>query len=188
MNTREVTKILKDIGWMAFTDEVGDRYTHFVLPDRTVQIIYGVRTFSDEQQLEATRSLTTDVFSGVCLEISGRGGKYTPLARAWKGICIRAPEIMEEHVQQASDEAIAWAKDQDLDRALEKHAVLPTDAPGARPIWHLAALALLADVTKLKAYQSSFESGDHLGFAKYVAKDYIDRALIIAYGNLEGGR
>lgn len=65
-------------------------------------------------------------------------------------------------------------------QALHDHAALPTDAPGARPIWHLAALALLGDVAKLKPYQASFEAGDRLGFVPYITKDYIDRAVTLA--------
>ncbi len=180
MNTSEMTKVLKVLGWEAYTDDVGDKFTHFHLPDRTVQIIYGVRKFGGEQQLEAMRSLSTIAFSKACLEISGRGSSYTPLIRAWKGIRLKVPEVLEEHVRQASDEAIAWAEAQDLDKALRDHAALPTNAPGARPIWHLAALALLGDVAKLKSYQASFAAGDRLGFVNYVTKDYIDRAVALA--------
>ena len=90
------------------------------------------------------------------------------------------PEILEMHVRQASDEAIAWAQEQDLGKALRGHAALPTNAPGARPIWHLAALALLGGVAKLKSYQVSFEAGDRLGCVNYVTKDYIDRAVFLA--------
>ena len=71
------------------------------------------------------------------MEIRGRGGSYTPLARAQKGLRVRVPEILEDHVRQASDEAIAWAQEQDLDQALQEYAAFPTTAPGARPVWHL---------------------------------------------------
>lgn len=180
MKTKDVTSILKALGWKAFTDEVGDKYTHYDLPDRVVQIIYGVLKAPDHQELEATLSFSTWPFSKACSTIRGRGGSYSPLIRAWTGIHIRAPEILEEHVHHASGEAIAWAEAQDLDKALRDHAALPTNAPGARPIWHLAALALLGDVAKLNSYQASFEAGDRLGFVNYVTKDYIERALSIA--------
>lgn len=180
MKTNEVTLILKGLEWKAFTDEVGDKVAHFALSDRIVDIIYGIRKFSQGEQFEATLSTSTSAFSVACTGIRGGGGSYTPLARAQKGLRIRASEILEEHVRQASEEAIAWAKVQDLDKALRDHAALPTNAPGARPIWHLAALVLLGDVAKLKSYQASFEEGDRLGFVNYVTKDYIDRAVILA--------
>lgn len=180
MKTKEVTQILKSLGWKAFTDEVGDKYTHYELPDRVVQIIYGIRKFSQDEQFEAMLSASTSAFSVACMEIAGDGESYAPLVRAWTDICIRASEILEEHVRQASEEAIAWAQEQDLDKALREHAALPTNAPGALPIWHLAALALLGEVAKLKSYQASFEAGDRLGFVPYVTKDYIDRAVCFA--------
>ena len=152
MNTAGVTKLLKALGWEAHTDEVGDKFTQFHLPDRTVQIIYGVRKFSDGQQLEAMLSLSTIAFSKACSEISGDRAGYTPLIRAWKGIRMKVPEVLEEHVQQASNETIQWAKEQDLIAGLQENASLPTNAPGARPIWHLGALVLLGDVAKLKSY------------------------------------
>ena len=181
MKTREVTKILKNLGWQAFTDEVGDKYTHYHLPDRIVEIIYGVSGYEDEQWLESTLSLTTAVFSSVCSVVDEGGGDYDPLIRACEGINIHAaPEILEEHVRQASEHAIRWAKAQDLEKALYEHAAMPTDAPGVQPVWHLGALAVLGDVKTLKAYQASFAAGDRLGFVNYITRDYIDRAVALA--------
>lgn len=183
MKNADVTRVLKLLGWLCYTDEVGDKYTHFRLPDRVVQIVYGVRKYGGEQQFEATLSLTTESFSSACFEIRDRGGKSTPLVRSRSGLVTQVPVVLEEHVRQASGEAIAWAKDQDLDKALREYEALPTTAPGARPVWHLGALAVLGDVHRLQSYQASFESGDRLGFVNYVTKDYIDRAVILAEQN-----
>lgn len=182
MKSKEVTDVLKALGWRTYTDEVGDKSTRFCLPDRTVQIIYGIRKYGDEQQLETTLSASSNAFSHGCKTIDSALGSYAPLVRSRKGLTYQVPEILEEHVRQASDEAIAWAQEQDLDRALRDHAASPTNAPGARPIWHLAALALLGDIEKLKFYQASFAAGDRLGFVPYVTKDYIDRAVAVAEG------
>lgn len=186
MKTKEATQILTALGWSIHIDEVGDKVAHFALSDRIVGIIYGIRKFSQDEQFEATLSASTSTFSVACMGIRGGGGGYTPLARAQKGLRIRASEILEEHVHQASEEAIAWAEAQDLDKALRDHAALPTNAPGARPIWHLAALALFGDEAKLKSYQTSFAAGDRLGFVNYVTKDYIDRAVTLAEQNKAG--
>lgn len=180
MKTTDVTRVLKAFGWSSYTDEVGDKYTHFRMPDRTVQIVYGVRKYGQEQQLDATLSVSTSAFSDACKTVDSEYGSYAPLVRSRKGLYYQVPEVLEEHVRQASDDAIAWAQEQDLDKALGDHAALPTNAPGARPIWHLAALALLGDVAKLKSYQTSFAAGDRLGFVNYVTKDYIDRAVAVA--------
>ena len=185
MKINDIDNVLTSLGWTTRTDEVGDKIACHQLSDRVVDIIYGVRRLPGEQQLEVMRSTSTEAFSRVCAKIDIGNGAYTPLVRAWKGLRIRAPEIMEEHVRQVSDEAIAWAAEQDLDKALQEHAALPTDAPGARPIWHLAALALLGNVVELKSYQASFEAGDRLGFVNYVTKDFIDRAVAVAEGYVD---
>lgn len=180
MKLKEVTQNLEALGWSTQADEVGDKIARVSLPDRSVEIIYGIRKYRDEQGLEVMPSLSTRGFSKACLSIKKRGSSHTPLAVPFRDICIRVREVFSEHVRQASDEAIAWAQDQDLDQALRVHAALPTDAPGARPVWHLAALAILGDITRLKSYQASFEAGDRLGFVNYVTKDYIDRAVVLA--------
>ncbi len=180
MKSRELTKTLAALGWSTGSDEVGDTFAHFILPDRIIQIIYGIRQFPGDQRLEIMLSLSTELFSKYRKTIRTSRGTYVPLTVSSKGINIRAPEILKEHVRQASDEAIAWAQAQDLDKALKDLAALPTDAPGTGPVHHLAALALMGEVAKLKAYQASFEAGDRLGFVPYVTKDYIDRAVVLA--------
>ncbi len=183
MNIREVTKTLEGLDWKISKDDVGDRIAHFQLPDRKVRIIYGLDRVREQKKLGSTLALATEDFSNACLEVDPSYGSDAPFIRAWKGLDIRSSEILEEHVRQASDEAIAWAREQDLDKALQDHAALPTDAPGARPIWHLAALAVLGEVDCLKSYQASFKAGDRLGFVNYITKEYIDRALDLAERN-----
>lgn len=180
MNMKGAKLALESLGWAIRTDEVGDKSALYSLSDRVAWIVYGLDRIRDQQKFGAMLSVSTDEFSKACSEIRGERRSGYPLVRAWKGPDIRAPEILEEHVRQASEEAIAWAAAQDLDKALRDHAALPTNAPGARPIWHLAALALLGDVAKLKSYQTSFAAGDRLGFVNYVTKDYIDRAVALA--------
>ncbi|MCW8890598.1 MAG: hypothetical protein OQL20_08070 [Sedimenticola sp.] len=177
MNTKELTQALETLGWLSYVDDVGDRYAQFKMADRIVQIVYGIRDMKDSQQLEVIRSLSTTPFSKACLEICGNGQTYTPLIRAMKGVRVREAVILEEHVCRVSEETIIWAEEQDLLAGLRACAALSTDAPGARPIWHLAALVLSGDADKLKYYQASFEAGDRLGFVTYITKDYIDRAV-----------
>lgn len=180
MNKKEIFASFEALGWCVETDDVGDKVAFFYLKDRIVDLIPDIRIIRNEQQLSTLPTLSTSSFCEVCQNITGRERKYTPLVRAWNGNRICALEILQQHVFQASEKAIAWALEQDLDKALKEHALLPTDAPGARPIWHLAALALLGDVEKLKFYEASFEAGDRLGFVPYVTKDYIDRAVAFA--------
>jgi hypothetical protein len=180
MKINDATLLLKSFGWKASKDEVGDRYTLFQLPDRVVQIVYGIRRFVAYQSFSSTLSVSTGEFSSASSRIEGSGRRCWPLLVRWEGLSVMAPELLPEHIQQASDEAIAWAQSQDLDKALRDHAALPTDAPGTGPVLHLASLAILGEVEKLKSYQASFEAGDRLGFVPYVTKDYIDRAVAVA--------
>jgi hypothetical protein len=180
MNRAGIVTSLRSLGWRVQTDEVGDKVAFFDLSDRVIDIIPNVRRYGGDQQFSTMKSLSTERFSAACQHIRHRGEGYTPLIRAMQSFRLIVPEILDDHVRQASEEAIAWAEAQDLDKALRDHAALPTNAPGARPIWHLAALVLLGDVAKLKSYQASFEAGDRLGFVNYVTKDYIDRAVALA--------
>lgn len=177
MNKTEVCKQLDLIGWQIETDEVGDKVASFDLSGRILRIIPDIRRIRGEQQLAVSPSLSTKKFSETCAKIAASGASYTPMIRAWKGTKIKVPEVQNEHVAQVSDEAIVWAKQQNLHTGLLKHANLPTNASGARPIWHLAALAILGDVSKLHSYHSSFTAGDRLDFVNYVTSDYIERAL-----------
>jgi hypothetical protein len=186
MNRAGVVTSLRSLGWRIQTDEVGDKVAFFDLPDRIVDIIPNVRRYGGDQQFSTMKSLSTQKFSAACQHIRYRGEGYTPMIRAMKGFRLIVPEISDEHVRQASDNAISWAEEQDLDAGLQALAALPTSAPGARPVWHLGALAVLGDVARLKSYQASFEAGDRLGFVNYVTKDYIDRAVALAEQTASG--
>jgi len=184
MKIRKVAEILEEIGWQVYKDEIGDRGACFSLSDRVVDIMYGISRATRYQQFSSTLSVSTKKFSLVYSRIENECDNYAPLIVAWKGLDIRDPEIIRpEHIHQASHQAIEWAKEQDLNKALLDHAALPTNAPGTRPLLHLSALALLGEVEKLKFYQTSFEAGNRLDFALYITKDFIDRALAIAEQN-----
>ena len=180
MKTAEATVILKSLGWAISNDEVGDKVANFRLADRDVQIIYGIRRSIDHQDFRSTLSTSTEAFSEACRAITGDKNRYSPLVRARNGIRMQAPEILEQHVRQAADEAISWSQVQDLQEGLRELSALPTTALGARPIWHLAALSVRGDLPKISSYQAAFEAGDRLDFVPYITKDHIDRAMIFA--------
>jgi len=181
---KEATDILKAIGWRTSKDGVGDRVAQFMLSDRIVNIIYGINRATRYQQFSSTLSVSTEEFSLIYRRIENVGNErddYAPLIVAWKGIDIRDTEMIKpEHIRQASHQAIEWAKEQDLHKALLDHEALSTNAPGTRPLLHLSALVLLGKLEKLEFYQTSFKAGDRLGFARYISKDFIDRAVTIA--------
>lgn len=180
MKTNEVSKVLMTLGWKNYTDDVGDKFSIYHFPDRIVNIIYRVRKSGEDQLLSFDLTASTGAFSYACKSIYPQYGNYASLIRRQKGLSYQVPVITEEHVRQATAEAVAWVKELDLERVLREHAARPTNSPGTFPILHLAALTLQGDVAKLKSYQASFEAGDRLGFVVYVTKDHIDRAVALA--------
>jgi len=185
VNKNAVIAAFKSYGWSIETDEVGDKIGLLNLPDRIVDVIPHLQRVKGKQQLSILPTLSTRIFSDYCKAVDGRGENYTPLIRARKRILITSYELQYEDISHISDSAIDWAQEQDLNNAIQDHAALPTDAPGARPVWHLASLAILGEVERLKFYQASFETGDRLGFVNYVTKEYIDRAVALAEGRTD---
>ncbi|MGJ8525107.1 hypothetical protein LMG33818_000815 [Halomonadaceae bacterium LMG 33818] len=80
-----------------------------------------------------------------------------------------------------SEEAIRWAKQQNVYDCIVEWAKKPTTVVGSAPVKHLTALAMLGRVDILEHYNQSFEKGDRLGFVPYITQDYIKRALDKAY-------
>jgi hypothetical protein len=79
-----------------------------------------------------------------------------------------------------SEKAISWARSQNIESGLMGYRNLPTDAKGAMPLRHLAALAVAGDVERLEGYKKSFDMGDRLGFVPYITASMIDRAILKA--------
>ena len=182
MKEGNIALTLASVGWIVGEDEVGDAFAQFMLEDRFIQWIYSLDKIRGEQKLGGMISLSTCRFSEACSRIFGGENFYYPLIRSMKNMDIRAVELTDEHVKEASYLALSWAESQDLNKALYDYALLPTDAPGARPIWHLAALAILGDVEKLQSYRDGFQNGERQGFVPYIDIDHINRALAIANG------
>jgi len=107
-------------------------------------------------------SLSTNDFSLACRKIDNSKDIYVPLIHLRNDLEIFDDELIKpEHIYQASREAINWAQEQDLHQAFLDYALLPTDCSGDLPLRHLAALALLGEIEKLKFYQSRFEAVYH---------------------------
>ncbi len=184
MKIGHVGQELKMLGWNLSRDETGARFASFQLSDREVMAGYGLMQLPEEQDLWLWPFVGTEAFSNACARIRGNQGSYDsePFVVAQEDPHICVPEVLDQHVRQVSEKAIAWAQEQDLDMALREHAALPTSSTGALPVRHLAALVLIGDVDRLKSYLTSFDAGDRLGFVPYITRDYIFRALQLAEG------
>ena len=152
------------------------------LSDRCVSMDYSVRRYSDSNSLSLISSVRTTVFSDTCFKISDTDSGIDPFVIEKRFTNIQPREIHAGHVRQASDMVIRWAQEQDFDETLREHAALPTSAPGARPIRHLAALALIGDADRLTYYLKKFDAEDRLGFVDHITQDHVERALEIAKG------
>ena len=131
--------------------------------------------------LRVSRAITTRDFSRSVLAIFRDKEKSNAMLATDRGpISIVVPDVTEKEVRQVAAETLEWAKSINVEEELMAKTRLPTDAPGARPLWHLAALSLVGDVEKLKSYRTSFEAGDRLGLVPYITKDYIGRAVAFA--------
>ncbi len=180
MKIGNVGQELQMLGWDLSRDETGARFASFQLSDREVMAGYGVRQLLEQQVLWLSPFVATEAFSNACAGICADLRDSEPIVFAQDKPRISVPQVLDQHVRQASEKAIAWAQEQDLDLALREHAALPTSSSGVLPVWHLAALVLIGDVERLKSYLKSFDAGDRLGFVPYITRDYIFRALQLA--------
>jgi len=185
MNTKDMLGLLELLGWVVSRDDVGDYSLRYTLSDRVVSLVPTIRTLREEQTLSAMLSVSTNSFIEACSFIRGQNKRYSTLISATKGLKYNSQTISEAHVRQLSEEALAWAKEQDIESALVDYSNLPTSSTGALPIRHLSALALLQRLEKLNFYQESFKSGDRLEFVPYVTQNIIDRSVLFAeqWGN-----
>jgi hypothetical protein len=177
MLTNDIILAFNELGWRTYR-EGSERLTTFDLADRRVKLFIRLKQLTSTKKLICNNSVTTSVFSAACANILGRKDSYTPLIGGDEG--LYRPDFTFEDIRALSKRLIDWVKIQDIGAALKDLRELQTDAKGAFPRRHLAALAIAGDVERLEYYQQSFASGDRLDFVPYISKEMIDRALDIA--------
>uniref|UniRef100_UPI001CDD2D2E DUF6990 domain-containing protein n=1 Tax=Pseudomonas huaxiensis TaxID=2213017 RepID=UPI001CDD2D2E len=179
MTEKDVVSILREQGWACSKDEVGDYFCVIDVGDARLQLIPSVGKRSDHFRVSLTPSISTKKFSEAVSFILGSGGSNVPIIVSNEG-----PEKLSSlsscDVIRLSEKAISWARSQSVNEGLMVYRTLPTDAKGAMPVRHLAALAIAGDIGRLEEYKKSFEEGDRLGFVPYITCDTIDRALMVA--------
>ncbi len=178
---KEMMQAFKDLGWKTGRDSVGDSTCLYMLDDRSLHAMPGLKKLPNRIILDASASVLTASFSKAESEIYGEKNSYAPIiVSKYSDFVIEKPEITLDDVRTLSDRMIAWAKAQDIEQGLEKFRNLPTGAKGSLPVCHLAALALAGDKARLQYYQTCFAQGNRLDFVPYITKDMIDRAVQIA--------
>ena len=189
MERIEVVRMFQDLGWHLKRygePRAGQRLEERTgcfqgLRDRNIRINFELDEYSAGQVLVIYSSISTHEFIDACSKIIYIGIKHEVLTVKFMSYLLPYSENFSiSDIERMSEEIIRWASNQDLEALFEEHRLLPTSCAGELPFRHLAALAVAGDVEKLKFYQASFEAGDRLGFARYVTKDYIDRAFSLA--------
>jgi uncharacterized protein DUF6990 len=179
MREIDMFPILKNEGWTVEQDEVGDDFCTMIVGALLLQIIPTIKKRSDHFRLSLMPSVSSVGFSQAVNHICNRTIGYSPII-----VSNFAPEKIvspsSKDVTKLSKQAVDWAKEQDINIGLLKYKELPTNAKGAMPLRHLAALSLAGDVDKLKSYQDSFKRGDRVGFVPYISCEMIGRAIEIA--------
>lgn len=179
MTESEVVSILEEHGWRCESDDVGDRSCTLKIDEKVVRVFPTVGKRSDHLRVTFMPSVSSDEFSVAVSDIFGEAVKYEPIIVS-NELPEKLPRFSVDDVLRMSQKAISWACSQDIESGLAAYRNLPTDAKGAMPLRHLAALAIAGDTGRLEEYKKSFDKGDRLGFVPYITNGMIERALLIA--------
>lgn len=181
MKIKEVLPVLEKLGWLCGQDEAGDYFCLIDVDGSQVQIIPSIGKRSDHFRVSLMASVTSKKFTAAAEFILGEAGDHEPVI-VRNDVPEKIVDFSMSEIVRLSQDAILWARAQDLEKELATYRTLPTDAKGAMPLRHLAALAVAGQVERLTTYKISFEQGDRLEFVPYITLDMIDRALLIARG------
>ncbi|MGY2339116.1 DUF6990 domain-containing protein [Pseudomonas sp. SDO5532_S415] len=179
MKEKDVVSILKAQGWVCSKDEVGNYFCVTDIGGVKVQVIPSVGERPDHFRVSLIPSVSTEEFSETVAFVQGEGSGYSPVIVSNEPP-EKLPDFSGDDVLRMSEKAISWARSQNIESGLMGYRNLPTDAKGAMPLRHLAALAVAGDVERLEGYKKSFDMGDRLGFVPYITASMIDRAILKA--------
>ncbi|WP_019219045.1 DUF6990 domain-containing protein [Bartonella florencae] len=192
LTIESATALLKSLGWSTKKIDGDDYMASYQLADREVDILYNDEIAKDCPQFDSAFLISTGILAAACKLIDPTNVQDFPdleLNFEAKGLEIFEPEVSEDRLKQALDDALEWAvKDIDLSERLrcdygaapwQQDARSKTDNKDYA-LLHIGALALLGDVETLQSYQKSFTAGDHLGFDESIGQTHLERALALA--------
>jgi len=178
MTRKEFVEYLVELGWVKRRDETNAYYAVKRIGPMTISTLPIINA---TPSISLGPTLSIDAFDVAQSYISGsrkRFVEYTIIMQTQ--ITERVEVTTNDQVKRYADMIIDWAMQQDVEEGLAILRALPTDAKGAMPARHLAALAIHADTQTLRHYRDSFARGDRLNFVPYIDEGYIERALEIA--------
>ncbi|ACS50662.1 hypothetical protein Bgr_03130 [Bartonella grahamii as4aup] len=179
MRTKDVTEILKGLGWESYRAEDGSMFAHYHFPDRIVGISYDVVDYGEEGgKFRLSADLTTAAY---CLAWEYASGEVSQdkyedtLFSAKEDFDVTASDLSESHVKESLNRVIAWGKAQDIEQKLREKAANHS----------AVAEALLGDIKALKS--SEFTPQLHVPeFADYKTIGWIERLILFAQAYKNG--
>lgn len=183
MTEKDVVDVLNGCGWKCKKDEVGDFFCIKKIKEFQIQVIPSLKERVDHFRFSLMSSLSRADF--VAAENAITGGKVEHVPVVVGNFPVRKiPVFSRQNILDEIDFVQSWALGQSVEEGLEMYRNLPTDAKGAYPLRHLAALALNRNVDVLRKYLYSFENGDRLGFVPYISEEMVRNALVWAQREL----
>ena len=185
MKFKDIKNRLLDLGWK-YKNIDGDKSFIRDIDDIQIQLLpYLDRLDEDTVKFSFLPSVSILKFTEIQNYLMEEALDFVPLVSrfGWCAPAIEkgAPsdkfhEISFEIFDFLLKESIEWAKYQNIDKALEYYANLPTNSPGSAPLGHLAALIIRKEVQTVLYYKNRFDAGDNLGFVPYITADVIAKA------------
>ncbi|WP_375692504.1 DUF6990 domain-containing protein [Bartonella sp. AP4SXKL] len=179
MQTKNVTEMLKTLGWEPYRAEDASMFAHYHLPDRIVGISYDVVDYGDDGgKFRLSANLTTAAY---CLAWEYASGEVSQdkyedtLFSEKEDFDVTASDLSESHVKESLNRVIAWAQAQDIEQKLREKAANHS----------AVAEALLGDIDALKS--SKFTPQLHVPeFADYKTIGWIERLILFAQAYKNG--
>ncbi|WP_375705251.1 DUF6990 domain-containing protein [Bartonella sp. AA86SXKL] len=176
MQTKDAAEILKSLGCELYRDEVGDTFAYYYLPDRIVDLSYGVKHETDGEKFWLLASLTTASYSLACEYSRGQKSRYGYILYPEIGdFGVTVPDLSESHIESALNKVITWAQAQDIEKKLHEEAANHS----------LVAKALLGEIEALRSYESTPKINVS-EFSDYKIMTWNERLLLFAQAYKNG--
>ncbi|WP_077315932.1 DUF6990 domain-containing protein, partial [Basilea psittacipulmonis] len=177
MDSRKLRRKLEKLGWKYSKGEfIGDRsFRKNIDGDKVIEILprskkwyqggieFILFTSISRKEFIQTRNFLLEEDDDYMPLIARFGWLAPPIE---KGVQEKIfPELTEEIFDRLLADTLDWASYQDIDKAIDYYAGLPTNCWGIAPGHHITALVMRNNKEKLLHYQKCFAEGNRLRFA-----------------------
>ncbi|WP_254474885.1 hypothetical protein [Bartonella sp. B1098] len=179
MQTKDVTEILKRLGWEPHRDEVGDTFAYYHLSDRIIRILYDVVDYGEDGgRLRLSVAFTTAAYCLAEEYDNGEQSRYEygdMLIYAEENFGVTAQNLSESHIEEALNKVVAWAQTQNIEQKLREEAADHS----------LVAKAVLGDIEAFRSKNSTSKLSVP-EFADYEMTTRKERLLLFAQAYKNG--